>query len=370
VSIGLIGLLGHSNFPDTFNRQVVKFLTFRDGIEAARTLARELKARRDVDVVVAVTHQDTDEDLDLLQQVPELDVIIGGHTEGFDGLRAAHLSTPSEELSNPGSVFVKTHRQGRTIGRLDLRIGEGKVLWAKARNLPVSSGIAPDPMVNQLIDRYAEELEEQTGKILGEALVDLDGEPIRIRSQETNFGDLVADLLRREFGTEIALINSGQIRGSIPAGPVTMRNVFSVLPFDSQTVTFTITGRELLLALENSASRLPQTVGRFLQVSGLIVSYDLSAPPGSRVREVFADGQPLEATRQYSVATDAFLAEGGDGFTMFSAATDRVERQIPLRDVLISALTTQPLTALRDERIRFVEAPRPSSAPPLHGDAP
>ncbi|HJU05901.1 MAG TPA: bifunctional UDP-sugar hydrolase/5'-nucleotidase [Nitrospiraceae bacterium] len=353
-SIGLIGLLGRSNFPDAFNRQAAAQLAFRDGIEAARTLSRALKTRGDVDLVIAVTHQDTEEDMSLLQEVPDVDVIIGGHTEGFDGLRTVQLPSPTtEEVSMPGAVFVKTHRQGRTIGRLDLRIAEGKVRWAKAGNWPVSAGIVPDAAIEQLVGRYAEELEQQTGKVLGEALVDLDGESTRIRSQETNFGNLMADLLRKEFRTEIALLNSGQIRGSIPAGPVILRQVLGVLPFDSSTVTLMITGRELSLALENSVSRLPQIAGRFLQVSGLTVSYDLSASPGSRVREVFVGEQPLDVARRYSVATDAFLADGGDGFTMFSAATNRIERQIPLRDLLISALSMQPLAAARDGRLRF-----------------
>ncbi len=89
---------------------------------------------------------------------------------------------------------------------------------------------------------------------VGTSLVTLDGEHGRIRSGETNLGNLLADLLRAKFHTDIALINSGQIRDSIPAGPVTMEHVQKVLPFDSSTVTFFMTGQQLLQALENSAS--------------------------------------------------------------------------------------------------------------------
>ncbi|MBM4122404.1 MAG: hypothetical protein FJ249_07425 [Nitrospira sp.] len=369
LSIGLISLLGHKNFPDTFNRQVAKIVEFHDPIETARSLAQKLKTSQGVDLLVAITHQETDEDLLLLAQVPEIDVIVGGHTEGFDGLRTAAAPAPIEELANPGPLFVKTHRLGRTLGRLDLVIskqagtGRAQVVRARARNLPVTESIPPDPAVHALLEDYAKQLESRTGEVIGRSLVALEGENNRIRTSETNLGNLLADLLRAEFGTEVALVNSGQIRDSIPAGPVDVRRLLRVLPFDSSTVTFSLTGEQMVLALENSASRLPGAMaGRFLQVSGLSVRYDLSAPAGSRVREVSVSGRPLEAQRRYSVATDAFLADGGDGYTMFTAAHDRVERQVPLRDLLLAALQTKPLKASVDGRIQFIERAGPSDS--------
>ena len=98
------------------------------------------------------------------------------------------------------------------------------------------------------------------------------------------------------------------------------------------------------------------------EVSGLSVLYDLSAPPGSRVRKVTVGGQPLEATHRYSVGTDAFLADGGDGYTMFAAAEDRINREIPMRDLLLEGLHTRPLEASLQGRIRFV------SGAARHGD--
>ena len=371
-TIGLISLLGHSNFPDTFNRQVVKMLDLRDPIETARTLARTLKAQEHVDLVIAVTHESTEEDLALLVQAPEVDAVIGGHTEGFDGLRTAGSMTAVESQAKPGPLLVKTHRLGRTLGRLDLSLtrqpGPVAILRATARNLPVTDAVGSDSAVAALLDDYARKLDSQTGTVIGRSLVNLDGDTTRVRSRETNLGNLLADLLRAEFGTEIALVNSGQIRDSIPAGPVEIKRVLRVLPFNSSTVTLSVSGRHLLEALENSASRLPDTHGRFLQVSGLSVTYDLSAPPGQRVREVMIGDRRLETTQRYSVATDAFVADGGDGFTMFVAATDRIERQIPMRDLLLEALRSRPLKASTDGRVRFTGAE--SEAQPAHSTHP
>jgi 5'-nucleotidase len=167
---------------------------------------------------------------------------------------------------------------------------------------------------------------------------------------------LLADLAKSEFGTDLALVNSGQVRDSIPAGPVDLTRVLRVLPFSSTLVTLSISGQELRAALENSASRLPVGNGRFLQVSGLTVTYDPQAPVGSRVRDVMVGDKPLDQLRRYTVTTDSFIADGGDGYTMLQQAQDRIERQVPLRDLLLQTLKERPLKASLDGRIRFAEA--------------
>ena len=359
VRIGLLGLLGRHNFPDTFNREVVKLLELRDPVETARELARSLRAGG-ASFVVAITHQDTDEDLLMLKEVPDIDVIVGGHTPGFDGLQAIGSNAPRPMATAPRSVFIKTHREGRTLGRLDVELvesshGHGRMFMATARaqNLSVSEEIPPASEIAGLLQRYAAKLEQESGRVVGRSLVTLDGELQHIRTRETNLGNLLGDLLRTEFGTDVALINAGQIRDSIPPGPVDLRRLLRVLPFPSSTVTFSITGHQLREAMENSANLLPTTAGRFLQIAGMTVVYDLSAPAGARVKELRVANRPVEEQRRYSVATDTFIADGGDGYTIFAGAQDRVERQIPIRDILLHALASAPLKASVDGRIRI-----------------
>ncbi|RMH05122.1 MAG: hypothetical protein D6704_10075 [Nitrospirae bacterium] len=212
------------------------------------------------------------------------------------------------------------------------------------------------PQVAALLERYRRQFARQALQPVGQALVTLVGERAAVRTRETNFGNLLADLLCREFAQDIALINSGQIRATIPAGTVTLGQVLSALPFDSSVVTLRITGRQLLAALENSARFLPEASGRFLQLSGLQVIYDLSMPPGSRVQAVAVKGKPLDPSGRYFIVTDAFLADGGDGYTMFRQASQRIDHQVPIRDVLLKAFRRGPLTAIRDHRIQIVSA--------------
>jgi 2',3'-cyclic-nucleotide 2'-phosphodiesterase (5'-nucleotidase family) len=161
--IGLIALIGKKTYADTFNRAVVREVEFQDPIAAAKNAAEELRDR--VDLLVAITHQDTEEDLALAKEVPALDVIIGGHTEGFDGLVPQGQTVPVEgrvELTGAGPVFVKTHRRGRTLGRLDLVIHDKTTMVAEARNIPVTSTVPPDPEVAKLIQEYAQRLGRKT----------------------------------------------------------------------------------------------------------------------------------------------------------------------------------------------------------------
>jgi len=357
--IGLIGLIGKRNYPDTFNRAAVRELDFQDPIEAAQAVAAELRER--VELLVAITHQDTEEDLVLARSVPALDVIIGGHTQGFDGLVPPGKTTPLEgriELRGVGPVFVKTHRQGQTLGRLDLLYHEKTVMVAEARNLPVVPSIPANQKVSALVQDYARRLDEQTTQVMGESAVHLEGESAQVRTRETNLGNLLADLARRHASTDIALLNAGVIRSSIPAGLVTLKRIMEVLPFDSTLTTFTLTGVQLAEALENSVSRLPQASGRFLQVSGLSYVFDPMAPVGSRVKEIRVSGHLLDPTRRYSVVADQFLAEGGDGYAVFLRASDKRDRQIPLRDVLSTALKAGPLAATEEARIRSIAPKR------------
>ena len=168
--IGLIALIGKKSYPNAFTRAAVREVEFHDPIVAAQKAAEELRDR--ADLLVAITHQDTEEDLALAKAVPALDIIIGGHTEGFDGLISRGASVPAEgrvELAGAGPVFVKTHRQGRTLGRLDLVIHDKTIMVAEARNLPVTSTVPSDPEAAKLVQEYAKGLDKKTNAVIGEA---------------------------------------------------------------------------------------------------------------------------------------------------------------------------------------------------------
>jgi 2',3'-cyclic-nucleotide 2'-phosphodiesterase (5'-nucleotidase family) len=151
--------------------------------------------------------------------------------------------------------------------------------------------------------------------------------------------------MRETYQTDFAITNSGGLRADLtcpttdspvdfcpaftpPPFPITRGQVLGVLPFGNVVVTVRITGAELKAFLENGLSRMPAVDGRFPQVSGLCVTYNITAPPGSRVLSVVrqdaggacaGDAVDLTASSSYSLAENDFMAAGGDGYPVVSS---------------------------------------------------
>jgi 5'-nucleotidase len=138
-------------------------------------------------------------------------------------------------------------------------------------------------------------------------------------------GALVTDAMldyARPLGAEIAVQNGGGLRASIDAGPVTMGEVLTVLPFQNTVATFRLTGAGLLAAFENGLSKVEEGAGRFPQVAGLRYAWNPAAPAGARLvsaeAETASGWAPIDPARVYGVVTNNFLRKGGDGYAVFA----------------------------------------------------
>jgi 3',5'-cyclic AMP phosphodiesterase CpdA len=164
--------------------------------------------------------------------------------------------------------------------------------------------------------------------VVGHALVKLDGERNNVRTKETNLGNMVADAMLAKAssitGATIAITNGGGIRSSIGAGDITMAEVLTVMPFGNSLKVLELTGEQIVQALENGVSKVENVDGRFPQVSGLRFSYDPGKVAGSRIIKVEVkegDGYRLiDPQAKYLVATNSFMANGGDFYTSFTQA--------------------------------------------------
>jgi 5'-nucleotidase/UDP-sugar diphosphatase len=209
-------------------------------------------------------------------------------------------------------------------------------------------------------------------EVIGEALVDLEGKGAR--AAETNLGNLLTDILRRETEADLAVLNGGGIRTDIPRGPIRVKEVMDVLPFDNFPVVLRLSGREIKEILEHGVSDSGGHGGKFLQVSGLRFVYRKSAPPGGRTREIRIGNQALDPERDYTLATNDFLAAGGDGYSVIqkafpeqSSSPDwkpgsgpgkvvRYDRGRTVQELVIAAIKKQKkVTAFSEGRIRSEE---------------
>jgi 5'-nucleotidase/UDP-sugar diphosphatase len=339
--------IDEQTFPDSIHPNVVRELEYFDAVGSARGILRGIGQQ--VDLVIALTHMEITQDLALMREVPQIHAIIGGHTEGFDGLLTPAGGRPADAVENPRTVYVKTHRMGATVGRLDLTIEAGRVRRAVARNLPVTAQVPPDPQVAALVKDYEGRLQARFAEPIGRAAVLLDGERDNVRTRETNLGNLIADVMREFARADVAIMNGGGIRASFREGPITLGDAFRVLAFDNTVVVFRLTGAQVREALENGVSQVEQAGGRFPQVSGLTFTFERARRAGQRVTDVRVGTAPLDPARAYLVATNDFMAGGGDGYTVFRAGREMRDTQVLLRDLFIEHVRRVGALAARVE---------------------
>jgi 2',3'-cyclic-nucleotide 2'-phosphodiesterase (5'-nucleotidase family) len=173
-----------------------------------------------------------------------------------------------------------------------------------------------------LVARYQARLGEAMEVRIGETRVPLDARNAALRTGETNIGNYVTDVMRARLRADVAVMNGGGIRGNqvVPAGALTRKDISALLPFLNVLVKLELPGKVLMDVLERSVGAYPREFGGFLQVSGLILAFDPARPAGQRVVRVLVGGQPLDPERRYTMATNSYTAQGGDGYAMLATA--------------------------------------------------
>ena len=152
-----------------------------------------------------------------------------------------------------------------------------------------------------------------SAKVVGRTDETLEGARELVRTSQTNLGSLVTDSMRDVAGADIAMTNGGGLRATIAAGDITYNDILTVLPFGNKVVAKKILGSDVLRAMEAGLSAYPETLGGFLHVSGMEITFDPAKPAGERIVSATVAGEPLDPNKEYIVATNDFLAAGGDG---------------------------------------------------------
>jgi 2',3'-cyclic-nucleotide 2'-phosphodiesterase (5'-nucleotidase family) len=206
---------------------------------------------------------------------------------------------------------------------VELRVDPEAHTVVPSWRMVANHGVVPSAEVQARVQTYEQALDVTLLKPLGKTKVPLDTRKHLVRSEETAFGDYVADAMRERLGADVAFMNGGGIRGDRTykgGDTITSKDVVGELPFGNKAVLLEVSGADLQASIERGLSGLPEHEGRFLQVSGLSFTYDPKAPVGSRVRSITVAGAPLDPAKRYRLATNDYLAAGGDGFDALRTA--------------------------------------------------
>ncbi len=363
IRIGVIGIMGQ----DAATAIIPSFiapLDVRDPVPAVRRSVEELRGQ--VDLVVLLTHQgktapmQTDAEADpRLQRDIDADIRLAGAVEGIDVLFAGHADAGTPEPvvhETTGTLIMQTYGQATHLGYLQLTLDaeNEKISSFDGKLIPVDSKrLAPDPLIEAKLDQYRRsfpELSERVGRTRARMN--------RRYIEESDLGNLVADIFAEHAEADIGFVHSGSLRKDLPGGDVALVDILDTYPFVDRVEVVKVTGEQLRRLLERSL-----TLERgLLQVSGLEIVYDLEQPPGQRLVSMRHKGRIVEPSDTFEVAAPTFLTEGGDLYEAFPEG-DAVRSMGKVSDVIIDYFRSRD-EVLVPQRGRQTQAVRPFSNQP------
>ncbi|KIL99257.1 5'-nucleotidase [Paramagnetospirillum magnetotacticum MS-1] len=307
VKVGFLGVLTRA----TARMSTAQGATFTEERASAEATARQLRAQG-AEIVVALTHQDLDDDRKLANSVKGIDLVLGGHDHD-----------PVSILEN-GPLVLKAGHDAHWLGVVDLLVdrpdagktGPTTVRTEGWRFVPVAE-TQPAPALAALVAKTDALMGEALDAPLATLATPMDSRTTTVRGEEAAMGNLVADALRAHFDADMALINGGGLRGNRqyqPGSGLTRRDLLSEMPFGNTVMMVEVSGAQMLSVLEYTLSAVERKAGRFPQVSGISLTYDSTKPPGKRIILAQIGGKALEPKRLYRLATTDYLAGGGDGY--------------------------------------------------------
>ena len=305
------------------------YVHYDDFFDALQTAARAL--RGDVDILVALTHLSLDEDERVAAEIPEIDLILGGHEhENYQRYRGNPLTPITKADANARSVYIHQLHYNTATRTLDI----------DTEFLPITSAIAEDAAIKDVVDFWVERGYSgfrQEGfdpaATVAQSPIALDGREASVRNASTALTRLIADaMLRDAKGSELAIYNSGSIRidDVLPPGSITQYDVIRILPFGGVVVTVKMQGDLVKRVLDQGMDN--KGAGGFLQTAKVKRQED-----GWHI-----GGSLLKADREYTVAINDFLLTGHERglefLTREQAGLSVVQNNSDIRQAVITEM--------------------------------
>jgi len=333
IHIHFLGLVTDET-PITTHPKNVKTLLFLDPLETAKNI---LEKKEPEGITVALTHLGFAVDKKLAKSIDGIDIIIGGHS---------HTKVDTPIVVN-NTLICQAYEYGEYVGRLDLDIGNGEIVGYKGELIPVTEEIEEDSVIKEIVTEYQAKLDKKLKEVIGRAVTPLNGEREDIRMKETNLGDLIADVVRETIRADICFINAGSIRASINEGAIAVEDILTVLPFGGHLITMKLKGSEMLEIL-NHFTKIEPGSGGFLQISGMTIEIK-----NGKIKTLSIAGKQIDVNRVYTVATNDFLAAGGDGYETFKKGSGYIDTGLVISDILIDYIkTNKEIDAREDGRLK------------------
>ena len=326
----------------------IEGVEFRRPAAEAAALVPELRGK--AHVVIAATHMghytdgrsgvNAPGDVEMAREVKGLDLIVGGHSQnpvcmleqmGASKRNDAYVpGTACQPDRQNGTWIVQAHEWGKYVGRADFEYANGELKLVKYALLPVNlvktvkgldgkdskqpytEKIAEDPAMLALLQPYQDKGRAALDVVVGEGDGALNGKREDVRSKPTNMGVFIATVMMHKARADLAIMNSGGVRDSMPAGKLTYKDVLKVQPFGNMLSVVELKGSELTAYLE-AAMKMSPGSGAFAQFAGVRIVAE-----GGKLVSATVRGTAIDPAKTYRLALNNFQANGGDGYPKLS----------------------------------------------------
>ncbi|KLK89402.1 5'-nucleotidase [Methanoculleus sediminis] len=288
--IGIAATIVDKVMPDSFSEGI----HFSLGNAELPGHIAHLRNEEGVDLVVVISHLGFPQEVKLARETDGIDVLLSGHTHN-------RLFEPA--VVND-TVIIQSGCHASFLGRLDLTVENRRITGFDHELIVVGEEVRPHPEVEEMVEGVMEPHREYLSRVVGETRTGLNRNTVL----EATMDNLLLQALIDATGAEMAFSNGWRYGAPVPPGPVTMNDLWDIIPVNPPVSTTEITGRELRGMMEENLERTfsrdpyQQMGGYVKRCMGVNLYCKIENPPGLRIQEFFAAGKRLELDAVYHAA--------------------------------------------------------------------
>ena len=326
LNIAIIGVLQSETMNIT---QGLDYIMIENEIESLKNLIKDIPIHTTNDITILLSHSGFDMDKKIATEIPNIfNIIIGSHTH----------TVLKEPVMVGNTMIVQAGQYGEYIGTIDIKLKDGKYSHSNYKLTRLDESIEENSNMLSIISNMQIEVDKEFNSpitVLPYALTDEN-----VREKSIALGNFVSDIVASsQNNIDIALINSGSLRGFLPEGKITLASIYEFFPFDNLIILTTLKGKDLKNILELSASRRGE--GAFLQVSkNALLKFDNNG----KILEVYIKGKAIQDNEKYIIAVADYIFNGGEkyidenGKPLFQYGENFIHTGLDIRDLIIKTL--------------------------------
>lgn len=359
---GLIGIAPEDMLERVKMNNTLKDFSVKNDDETIKIVQDEVNKlqAQGINKIIVLSHEGTKKDQRLAQETSGIDLIFGAHTHDLiEGLQeGVNLFTSK---SGEPVILTQAGKDGENVGILNVDFDENGIV-KKAQNNVIKTKNYNRPLF------VKDSVEDIIGKpeIIGKVKAAV--APPEQRLIENNpHGNLIADAMRNELGTDIAILNAGNIRGNFSEGTVDSRLISDITPFEDKMWIIGLSEKQIVDAINVGLKSLTKSSNKpgILLVSGLKYKANKQGElldlefidKNNQVHKI--DVKNPDPNKKYTVAADDFFATGGDGYLESNKNPDFVLQKFDMDKNKLACdyikKMDQPMEIKDDHRIEIME---------------